>query len=122
MKVPDIQFKQKSKKCEESEIITGSPYKENLIVEQEKSKKTPKDKKNNSTGKKKAASSKGKEKKPKKITQTVENEDWECFVCGEWWSNSPPGDVWVQWSVCSSWIHEICSTMLGTVMCDLCSV
>ena len=58
--------------------------------------------------KKKASSKPSTSRKTIKIKKT-EEEDSECIVCGEFYSNSRAGEDWIQCSRCAKWAHELCA-------------
>ncbi|XP_057311558.1 uncharacterized protein LOC130649317 [Hydractinia symbiolongicarpus] len=109
LKVPDIVEKKKTKRSEESEIITGSPYKLSLEKSETETKKLSKAKKE--TLKKKKTT------KTKTIPPVVE--DCECLFCGDWWHESLPGENWIQCIKCSVWLHELCCSS-DKPICDFC--
>ena len=137
MKMPTIVAKKKSKRSEESEIITSTPYKKRLLSDIENRKKNtgPKAKKKE-TQKQKTEKSVKKVKKlkkknnKKKVTEKennaesseMMNEDYECLMCGTWWKDSLPGESWLQCAKCKLWFHDLCfsSDISINVVCDFC--
>ena len=116
-KVPNIVEKKKSKRSEESQIITASPYK-NKLLESISNKKLNNNKKQSKT------KQRGKKIKPAtktKVPKLIDG-DCECMICGEWWHDSLPGENWVQCSKRSLWLHELCCSSLNTfdLVCDIC--
>ena len=49
-------------------------------------------------------------------------EDSQCPICNGYWSQSMPGEDWVQCSHCKKWLHEACCGCVTatTVVCDIC--
>ena len=111
--VPNIVEKVETKRSEESQIITGTPYKEKLLELSEKRGK----KKACLKRKKPAVGGKAKQKK-----KTSTSQDYECVMCGEWWSKYSTGESWIQCTNCGIWLHEDCTmTPIGyDFMCDIC--
>ena len=125
LKVPDIVEKKKSKRSEESEIITSSPYKkllEKSIAESKTPKTTTKRSNDKKVKSKKTTVNKSKCKvkknKLKTMLKTMSSEDSECLICGDWWHDSLPGEKWIQCSKCSTWLHELCCSSDSSV-CDI---
>ena len=117
MKVPNIVEKKKSKRSEESEVITGSPYKDKLALTIENQNKPKENKNKKSTSislnntaksgvKRKAKIAQKTKKSMKFVNELPNNSDCECLICGEWWRNSLPGEKWVQCTKCR--LHEMC--------------
>ena len=50
-----------------------------------------------------------------KVTKTTE---WYCLVCGDSYSNSAPGEEWVQ---CLGWSHFACVDYGVNFVCDVCA-
>jgi hypothetical protein len=46
----------------------------------------------------------------------------DCVVCGESFSSSMPGEVWVQCLFCLHWSHEACTDSAEHYICDLCDM
>ena len=112
--VPEIKYKESKRKGEQSEILTSSPYKRALAESQKRSERKSKNSSLVKTAKKlkdqsaksakrskaakanpiKKLSLKGKSKNIKKCGTSIQkpSEDWECKVCGDFWSNSRPGE------------------------------
>ena len=124
IKVPRIVAKTKSKRIEES--VTDSPYKKKLreAPERKLTKLNCKSKKKKtSVNKEKAKVNKlsGKRRTPKAII--ISNslvEDCKCFICGQWWHDSLPGEDWVQCSQCKLWLHAVCVSTAFPTLCDFC--
>ncbi|CAB4032795.1 tigger transposable element-derived 6-like [Paramuricea clavata] len=123
LKVPLLVEKQKSKRSEESEHLTGSPYKQALQRENVEKEVKLAEKKRRSQGHsagKKPKKAKTAATKPKKKVK-ASTEDAECPICGELWSVSKPGEDWVTCIECKLWCHEECCTITPTsATCDLC--
>eukprot|EP00794_Sanderia_malayensis_P008380 gene8380-9279_t len=129
MKVPNIAERKKSKRSEESEILTSTPYKKRLL-ESDRTKRSKEGRKGKVSKSKdklsKLQSSKGKEeeKKAKKIKESkkVEMADCQCLFCDGWWHNSQPGETWVQCTNCEKWLHEMCcnGSHEAGFICDFC--
>ena len=50
-------------------------------------------------------------------------DDCECFVCSELYSNSRPNEQWIKCMHCNRWAHEDCTAAdcaSDTYMCDYC--
>ena len=119
LKLPSITEKKKSKQSEESEIIASSPYKQSLLdnlIEQsnKRKQKLP-------ANPKKAKKAKVKAKKSKK--PDAESVDAQCPMCDGFWSESLPGEDWVECSECKKWFHEECCSSVtpSSATCDICS-
>jgi hypothetical protein len=95
LKVPVLLAKPKSKRSEESQHLTSSPYKQSLEEEivQKKANLAQKKRKTKSSGNK---PKKAKKAAPRhKKTTKANTDDAECPICGELWSKSMPGEDWV---------------------------
>ena len=117
--------KTKSKRSEESVVLTDSPYKKKLHEAPER-KLT---KLNCNSKKKKTSVNKGKAKvnklsgKRRAQAINISNslvEDCECFISGQWWHDSLRGDDWVQCSQCKLWLHAVCVSTAFPTLCDFC--
>lgn len=91
-------------------ILTDTPEKNALEEEQNKaSKKVKKPKKNIDKKRKKSVS--------KKILQSSETEsdkdEYTCLVCSEVWSDSIPGEKWIECENCKEWAHKKCVQVTG---------
>ena len=95
----------KSRKKRKSAILTDTPIKEALRIEQEaakakKLKKTPTPKK----------TCKQTQKKKRKADSEDDDEDETlCLYCLSSYSNSRPGEKWIQCTECYMWAHEECA-------------
>ena len=124
-KVLSIPEMQKSKRSEESQVVTSSLYKQSLIDNINEQKNKPlKAKKKQLTNKKHAAGQKGQKKKVAK-TEAVASGNLDNAQCPMWdgfWSELLPGEEWVLCSVCEKWLHEECCTFVtpSTATCDVC--
>ncbi|CAB4013632.1 tigger transposable element-derived 6-like [Paramuricea clavata] len=132
MKLPTLTEKKKSKRSEESRIVTSSPYKQSLvenIAEQNKKSKrklSAKEKKSKKAEDqlpkaKKAKTDNKKSAKAKNVNMDIE-EDSQCPMCDGFWTESLPGEDCVQCCKCEKWLHEdcCCSVTPTTVICDIC--
>lgn len=107
----------RGRKTRKSAILTDTPVKEELRLEQEISKKRKQTKNekgkqlkknfNNSVFGKKAEKS-TKSKKANTETSDEEEDDCVCIYCLELFSKSKPGDEWVKCTRCKRWAHELC--------------
>ena len=119
--VPSIPEKRKSKRSEESQIVTSSPYKQSLldhIAEQ-----NTKPKKKCSANPKRAKKAKVAPKSKTTVPAGTGSEDnAQCPMCDGFWSESLPGEEWVQCSMCENWLHEECCTNVtpSSATCDIC--
>lgn len=90
-------------------ILTDTPEKNALQEEQSKSsKKVKKQKKKIENKRKKSVS--------KKILQSSDESDKDeciCLVCSEVWSDSKPGEKWIQCEDCKEWAHKKCVQVTG---------
>ena len=118
-------------------IITSSPYKRNLELEKTKGPSSKEVKK------KRTKESEPPSKKSKKIRATTEehgptpstsgtaptsaqrkssNTNAECLYCNEKFSDSLPGEIWIQCSQCKEWAHQDCSGHeVGDFECEMCA-
>jgi hypothetical protein len=132
------QRKTPNRRAQQADIVTGSPYKRQLIEKQhsKKKKEAALEQKRNRTGKK---SENGKRKqamsvetnraREKKKAAGVHNtdshadvpSDCECPYCEELFSNSNKED-WIQCNQCKQWSHETCTDYIGLsgYTCDFC--
>jgi len=90
------------RKKRKATILTDSPEKAALAEEQ--SKKTKKN-------------SKGKKINKKKILRksSSEDEEYYCIVCLEAYSDSLPGEKWIQCYKCRNWAHNKCKSGSGAI-------
>lgn len=130
--LPSLTEKKKSKRSEESQIVTSSPYKQSLVENVTKQNKKSKQKPfANEKKLKKAKVQQPKVKKAKidsKKSEKTKNvstdivEDSQCPMCDGFWLESLPGEDWIQCFECKKWLHEecCCSVTPTSVTCDLC--
>jgi len=111
LKVPCIVERVKTKRSEESK-------KKEKVKENQPKNKKPNAKKSNT---------KKPQKKVKKATGPTnsllqKSVDTKCLCCGELWSDSHPGEEWVQCMECELWFHEDCCTSNSKtdLKCDFC--
>ena len=79
------------------------------------------EKKSNKPGKQKLSRCNVKRKKAKKA-EVVDAEDAQRPMCDGLWSQSLPGEDWIECLECEQWFHEECcsSATPVSVTCDLC--
>ena len=53
------------------------------------------------------------------VTKSVEELNI-CLICCEHFSNSRPGDDWVECLTCKHWAHELCTTGEDIFICQNC--
>ncbi|CAH2108284.1 unnamed protein product [Euphydryas editha] len=100
-----------SRVCMKSQVITASPYKQQL---EEKKRQEKQKKKRNKTvvrklSRQKPSTSKAKEKK------------YFCPLCQEEYTD-PPIEEWIKCVACEEWWHELCTSHeRGVFVCDNCS-
>ncbi|CAG5041108.1 unnamed protein product [Parnassius apollo] len=108
--------KKRNIKRKKSEILTSSPYKNQIEAEQkEKEEKAKKTKK---------TSNKNKSTTPNRPTLLETSKGTEvvrCPLCVEVYVE-PPDEDWIQYSQCGVWWHDECSDYLGfgVFKCDVC--
>ena len=90
---------------EQSQHLTSSPYKNILAEKAKKRLATVERAKKKTTAKKRTV---------KTTNHTVldygsDDEAWPCLVCGEPYSNSKPGEEWIQCNMCKHWAHQDCT-------------
>lgn len=97
----------RKRKTQNSEVITSSPYKKQLLDKNKTSKTSAK---------------RNVSKKSKEIPSPVssDDEEWPCLVCGEPYGNSRPSEKWVQCNSCKNWSHEDCTPGLDWYVCHNC--
>ncbi|KAF5284307.1 hypothetical protein FQA39_LY04600 [Lamprigera yunnana] len=117
------------RRCQKSEIITSSPFKNNLIEKAEK-KKVPMKKCNNKKQKTKGPMEKRchetlKNRKaifpqpPKE--NSLPEETIPCRICDKPYGNSTHNEIWIQCNRCQHWAHKLCTDYeQGVYICDLC--
>ena len=99
----------RTRKAETAACLTSSPYKRNL---QEKS-----DGKRVKTTKKKQRM---KAKSKPIISDSSDDEEWPCVVCGETFATSKPREKWVKCQLCQKWAHEECTPGEMAFICPNC--
>ena len=110
----------RSRVVESATVLTSSPHKAKLVMQQTQKALLPKRAKrvaNTSKGKSKAAV-----KKPRVSSESSdeEEEEWPCIVCGEPFRHSRSREVWVQCQLCKKWAHEECTPGLTFFTCPNC--
>lgn len=135
-------IKKRKVRCQKSEILTSSPFKNAVEMKNEMKAKpklvfnqTIKSKENKSQeietcvnkrkGKAKGNRKGEKIEKEKKIVQNLEQSsqnDVFCALCGEPYVE-PPTEDWVQCPACNGWAHELCTdTEDSSFMCVNCKM
>lgn len=103
-----------NRKRRKTAILTDTPEKENLRREQEIS-----DMKKAKSGSKKGKAKKKVEQVKKAILQddsdSNSDDEYFCLVCCESYSDSVPGEGWIQCHLCKLWAHEKCVSNKGCV-------
>ena len=99
----------RTRKAETAACLTSSPYKRLL---QEKS-----DGKRMKTTKKKQ---RVKAKSKPIISDSSDDEEWPCVVCGETFATSKPREKWVKCQLCQKWAHEECTPGEMAFICPNC--
>ena len=99
----------RTRKAETAACITSSPYKRTL---QDKA-----DGKRVKTTKKK---SRMKSKSKPNISDSSDDEEWPCMVCGETFATSKPREKWVKCQLCQKWAHEECTPGEMAFICPNC--
>ena len=132
--LPQKVRKKKSIRASKAEVLTSSPYKKHLEIKSSQSKiingsrksKTPsnderlgKKRKNVKPG---MSETKGRGQNKSKKFKTKHDDDVNCIVCGELFSESRPGETWVMCVMCSNWAHLQCTPNDNqTYVCDDCA-
>lgn len=115
----------KGRKRRKTAILTDTPNKDELQEEEEKrNAKKLRDVIKQNQGVKRNISAK-KNKKVAKTKKTVmESSEYEdetlCLVCAESYSESKPGDDWIQCTKCPGWAHERCVNPVLFFVCQNC--
>lgn len=119
--LPSIQSQQNRRrsKSQKSEILSSTPFK-NELEEIVKERTAKDDKKKVNQAKRNLSNTKVlPPKKKKKITKTTE-EKVDCPGCGESYTE-PPSEDWIMCSKCANWWHESCTTYVqGIFICFAC--
>ncbi|CAG5026105.1 unnamed protein product [Parnassius apollo] len=108
--------KKRNIKRKKSEILTSSPYKNQIEAEQkEKEEKAKKTKKTSNKNKSTTPN------RPTLLETSTGTEVVRCPLCAEVYVE-PPDEDWVQCSQCGVWWHDECSDYLGfgVFKCDVC--
>jgi hypothetical protein len=91
-------------------ILTDTPEKEMLEVQQRKT-KLAKEKKLNKT-----------KQLPKQVANNIEPDEYYCAICNDPYSISRPGENWIKCKKCNSWAHLACTDRRKrTFQCEECS-
>lgn len=110
----------KGRKKLSSAVLTDTPVKAKIEKQQNQKKKIkPMELKKNQR----------KKERPKKLqkspitSQAKDNEEHFCIICNEPYSNSKPGEIWVQCNMCKGWSHEECALVEhnGSYSCEKCN-
>ena len=99
----------RTRKAETAACVTSSPYKRTL---QDKA-----DGKRVKTTKKKYRM---KSKSKPNISDSSDDEEWPCVVCGETFATSKPREKWVKCQLCQKWAHEECTPGEMAFICPNC--
>lgn len=115
--------KRKSKK-QKSEVLTSSPFKDQLIAADQKKRQAEEDRLKKLEAKKKKLefTSVKNPKSKRKIDQPgTSTDNIRCPACEEEFKE-PPEENWIQCTKCREWWHEDCSNYEGGVnfICDYC--
>lgn len=127
--------KSTKRKTGKATILTGTPYKDELSesVERKRMKEAGKGKRNlgNLDKEAKPALKKPIKKCKKKVTNykqidntsSDEDQDPECFYCGNSFSSSKKGEGWIKCIQCLRWVHDACAGAEEddeNFLCDYC--
>ena len=96
-------------------VLTDTPEKNAIIQEQQK--KSCKRKGGAKTSSVARALVVSKKAKPAPVN---DDDSCPCLLCGEPFSNSQPGEKWVQCTTCKMWAHENCTSGDKCFVCDHC--
>lgn len=131
--LPRMIGKKKRKQCLKSEVITSSPYKNQLEekqqIEEQKKRKQAKITQVISSPFEPSPGPSGIKKKQSKRTQITKNKNKKkgtnkshvCLICDEKYEE-PPTEDWIQCIICESWFHENCTAYeKGIFRCDFCN-
>lgn len=113
---------QRRRRCQKSEVLTSSPFK-NELVEKQKLKKVParklNDEKDTKPTTKKTKTLIRIPKPP--VEQRVPEDNVPCLICDEPYSNSAAKEIWIQCNICLHWAHKLCTDYVdGVFICDFC--
>lgn len=113
----------RKRKCQRTEILTGTPIKEEPIEKETKRQHKTNAVKRNLKNIKPSTSSNNVNKKVKKGPKRNKNDthDYRCLVCYGVYVN-PPVQDWIKCDDCEMWAHETCTSYagMGPYYCDLC--
>ena len=104
--LPSAQLKNRKRKAKRSELLSSSPFKQQLVEKMSNvNKRAPRS--NN---------------KARKLALPQKNNDCLCIFCEELYAE-PLTEDWIQCCTCSKRCHESCSNYSGVrkFTCDLCS-
>ena len=132
--LPQKVRKKKSIRASKAEVLTSSPYKKQLESKSSQSKiingsrKSKNPSNDESLGKKRKnvklgmSKTKGGGQNKSKQLKTKHDDNVNCIVCGELFSESRPGETWVMCVMCSNWAHLQCTPNdKQTYVCDACA-
>ena len=115
----------KGRKKRKTTILTDTP--EKLLLEKEQSTKTTTKHAKQPRARKQIIKPKptkpcSKKRKPKERLKecSSDEEDVFCLVCVEPYSNSKPGEEWIQCVVCNRWSHKACAPEQLRYICQNC--
>lgn len=102
----------KGRKKRKAAVLTDTPEKNALEEEQRKStKKTKPQKRKNQKKPSKASKKPRRGKVTKEILQSdsEDDDDYNCLICCEAYSDSLPNEKWIQCQSCKEWAHTKCA-------------
>ena len=53
-------------------------------------------------------------------SDSSEDEEWPCIICGEPFANSKSREKWIQYQDCNKWAHEACTEGSRYFLCPNC--
>lgn len=105
----------RSRIAECATVLTSTPHKNKLAMQQAKKERIPKLKKKSlATGVKRHTA------KKRRVSSSSEEEEWPCIICGEPFKDSRSREVWVQCQLCKKWAHEDCTAGQAFFTCPNC--
>ena len=129
-KAPKRKMSSGSRKRRKTCILTDTPEKEALRLEQENRKSKCKQRNSQNKTKKTKLASKFKKqiqhseyKLTQKYDETSDSDDeYFCLVCLDTWANSRPSEKWIECTICKMWAHDECADTRGMLsyICDNC--